>query len=244
MGNKLTRRQILKGTGAAILGTAGVTATTNTAAAHTIGTASYTTDNLNVRSGVGTENSVVATAEKYTGMHTVDGPWNEDGYTWWEVETNGDSDNGRVRGYAVEQYQAHADFSFPATGYVSSDYGQRSSGFHGGVDIANDTGTYIYSSRAGTAYTRYEAGGCGNYIVIDHGGGYETLYCHLNDFAVSNGEYVGRHEHIGYMGSTGNSTGPHVHFEVNYNNEEQFVTGDQGEEVYAKSGMPKNYSGI
>lgn len=244
MSNEIDRRKFLKASSATILGAAGATAATGTAAAHSVGTAAYTTDNLNIRSGVGLENDVIYTAEKYTGLYVEDGPWNEDGYTWWRVRVNGDSDNGRFEGYCVERYTAHADFSFPATGYVSSTYyDSRSSGQHNAVDVANDTGTPVVAARAGTAYT-YWGDACGNYVVVDHGGGYETIYCHLNDFSVSDGQWVDRHEQIGLMGSTGHSTGPHVHFEVNYNGDEVFVTGDQGEEVYARSGMPKNYSGI
>jgi hypothetical protein len=74
-------------------------------------------------------------------------------------------------------------------------------------------GTPVLASASGTAYRYYEAGGAGNYIVIDHGGGWKTYYFHLSVFSVANGAGVRQGQQIGTTGSTGNSTGAHIHYE-------------------------------
>ena len=135
---------------------------------------------------------------------------------------------------AVSPAQA-ASFVYPATGTITSDYyDERSSGYHEAVDIANDKYTNIYSSRGGY-HTQYYASGCGNYSVIDHGGGYETYYCHLNSWVAGNGTNVSDCQHIAEMGTTGNSTGDHVHFEIKYNGDNQYISGSEGDYVYACS---------
>ena len=106
--------------------------------------------------------------------------------------------------------------------YLSSPYGWRvppaegASSFHGGVDLAGDEGTPIYATRSGyvyrTGYTEYN----GYYVGVDHGDGFASAYLHLTHYIVSVGEYVSQGQVIGYMGSTGVSTGPHLHFTVYY----------------------------
>lgn len=121
----------------------------------------------------------------------------------------------------------------PATGgwrqpcsykYISSAYGSRGGGFHNGVDFAASSGTPIYASRSGTVTTataKKDANGnyisYGNYVVINHGDGYSSLYAHMTYYVVSTGQHVSQGELIGYVGSTGNSSGPHLHFTVFYN---------------------------
>ncbi|MEV6104925.1 M23 family metallopeptidase [Streptomyces sp. NPDC051940] len=78
-------------------------------------------------------------------------------------------------------------------------------------------GTPVLASASGTAYRYYEAGGAGNYVVIDHGGGWKTYYFHLSSYAISHGQYVSQGQTIGYTGSTGNSSGAHIHYEQLYN---------------------------
>ncbi|HBV33494.1 TPA: hypothetical protein DIC39_02280 [Patescibacteria group bacterium] len=86
---------------------------------------------------------------------------------------------------------------------------------HTGVDLANSTGTPIYAADDGVVQTAgWNQGGYGNYIIIDHGQGLATLYGHNSKLLVSRGERVTRGQLIALMGSTGRSTGPHVHFEV------------------------------
>lgn len=93
---------------------------------------------------------------------------------------------------------------------------------HIAIDINCPSGTGIYAAEAGTVTVIPNRGnGYGNYIIINHGNGMQTLYGHLSGFAVSNGQWVSRGQQIGYEGSTGWSTGPHLHFEVKINGANQ-----------------------
>ncbi|MFA6027694.1 MAG: peptidoglycan DD-metalloendopeptidase family protein [Patescibacteria group bacterium] len=93
---------------------------------------------------------------------------------------------------------------------------------HIAIDVNCASGTPIYAAESGTATVIPNRGnGYGNYIIINHGNGMQTLYGHMTGFAVSNGQYVTRGQQIGYEGSTGWSTGPHLHFEVKINGANQ-----------------------
>ena len=89
--------------------------------------------------------------------------------------------------------------------------------FHAGEDIPAGYGAEILAAASGTVVTAGWVSGYGNYTVIDHGGGLMTAYGHQSSFAVSVGDVVTQGQVIGYVGSTGNSTGPHLHFEVYVN---------------------------
>ncbi len=90
--------------------------------------------------------------------------------------------------------------------------------FHAGLDFAAPLGTPIYATADGVVVKAdFNAGGYGNHVVIDHGYGYETLYGHMYKIKVKPGETVKRGEVIGWVGSTGKSTGPHCHYEVHKN---------------------------
>ena len=90
--------------------------------------------------------------------------------------------------------------------------------FHAGEDIGAPSGTPILAADSGIATVIPDNGnGYGNYVIINHGGGRTTLYAHMSGFAVSNGASATQGQTIGYVGSTGNSTGPHLHFEVRVN---------------------------
>ncbi|HTX58138.1 MAG TPA: peptidoglycan DD-metalloendopeptidase family protein [Verrucomicrobiae bacterium] len=114
-------------------------------------------------------------------------------------------------------------FSWPITGPITSPFGWRSNPFgggpefHPGLDIAAPTGTTVTAAAAGTVIMAQWYGGYGNYILIDHGGGWSTGYGHLSAIYVSNGQTVARGQAIGAVGTTGQSTGPHLHFEVRFN---------------------------
>lgn len=89
---------------------------------------------------------------------------------------------------------------------------------HKGVDIGAPYGSNIYAAADGKVLVAgYNTGGYGNYVVIDHGGGFSTLYGHASSLCVSSGQIVSRGQLIAKCGSTGNSTGPHVHFEIHVN---------------------------
>jgi murein DD-endopeptidase MepM/ murein hydrolase activator NlpD len=90
-------------------------------------------------------------------------------------------------------------------------------GRHPGIDLHASYGDPIYACRAGTVVSAGWEGGYGNAVVIDHGGGMATLYAHQSRMAVSAGQQVSAGQVIGYIGSTGDSTGPHLHFEVRIN---------------------------
>lgn len=109
---------------------------------------------------------------------------------------------------------------WPARGDVSSPYGLRWNGsdFHPGIDIANDMGTPIMATADGVVTTAgWNDGGYGNMVDIDHGNGIMTRYGHAMQVTVTAGQHVRRGQVIAYMGSTGFSTGPHVHYEVRIN---------------------------
>ena len=103
---------------------------------------------------------------------------------------------------------------------ITSPYGyrfhpiQKVNRFHSGIDIGAAYGTGIVAAESGTVIKAAWNGGYGKCIVIDHGGGIYTLYGHCSQINVSVGQSVSRGEQIGLIGSTGNSTGPHLHFEV------------------------------
>ncbi len=105
----------------------------------------------------------------------------------------------------------------PHTHSISSYMEWRWGRMHNGIDIAGggDYGQPFVAADGGTVtWAGNDGGGYGNYVIVDHGNGYETVYAHACELAVSTGEYVSQGQTLGYIGSTGNSTGPHLHFEV------------------------------
>ena len=88
---------------------------------------------------------------------------------------------------------------------------------HTGIDYNASRGDPIAASAAGTVIFVGPFGGYGNTVIIDHGGGYTTLYAHMSSFNVSNGAGVSAGDTVGFVGSTGVSTGPHLHFEIRVN---------------------------
>lgn len=119
---------------------------------------------------------------------------------------------------------SNAAWITPVSGYyISSAFGYRkaptagASTYHQGIDMACPQGTPIYATRAGTV-TRasYQAGGAGYYVAIDHGDGFGSIYMHMTHYVVSAGQKVSAGQLIGYVGSTGVSTGAHLHFGISY----------------------------
>ena len=110
----------------------------------------------------------------------------------------------------------------PVSGIITSRYGRRSRGNHTGLDIATSTGTTIVAAAAGTVtYSGNNGGGLGNYVKISHGNGVETVYAHCSKLYVTAGQTVAQGEAIAAVGSTGNSTGPHLHLEIRVNGASQ-----------------------
>ena len=88
---------------------------------------------------------------------------------------------------------------------------------HNGIDMACASGTPIYATRSGTVtVASYQAGGAGNYVSINHGDGFSSIYMHMTHYIVYVGQQVSKGQVIGYVGSTGISTGPHLHFGISY----------------------------
>jgi len=108
---------------------------------------------------------------------------------------------------------ASGAFAWPTRGYISQYFRT----YHRGLDIANAIGTPIAASDGGyVTFAGWSNVGYGYMVQIDHGNGFSTLYAHLSQWYVSPGQSVARGQIIGAMGSTGNSTGPHLHFEIRY----------------------------
>ena len=114
----------------------------------------------------------------------------------------------------VSRYLNVGRSCWPTGGSISSVYGWRWGSFHSGIDIANDYGSPLRTIRSGIVTGVGYEGGYGNLITIDHGNGMVTRYGHCASFNVSYGQRVVAGQVIGEVGSTGFSTGPHVHFEV------------------------------
>ena len=149
--------------------------------------------------------------------------WAEEAALKQQQQQGGTGGTGGTGGATTQYPSASGSFIYPCSFvYISSPYGYRDhpeSGqyhFHGGVDFAAYQGTPVYATASGTVsvstYNQYN----GNYITIAHSGGYSSMYLHLLSSTVSAGQYVSQGQVIGYVGSTGTSTGPHLDFRILY----------------------------
>jgi murein DD-endopeptidase MepM/ murein hydrolase activator NlpD len=136
------------------------------------------------------------------------------------MQAASDSIAARLRSGTGYPGQAGGCQARPVPGGISSGFGMRYhpvlgyNRMHTGVDMRASSGDPIHACRAGVVVIAGSQGGYGNTVVIDHGGGMATLYAHQSRIAVSVGQIVNAGDVIGYVGSTGMSTGPHLHFEV------------------------------
>ena len=130
--------------------------------------------------------------------------------------------NGELREASTRDWMrlAAAPTLWPVQGRITGSFGERidpfsgEGAFHRGVDIASDIGTKIVAPADGVVEYSDLMNGYGRTIVIDHGNGISTLYGHLSGFAVSPGQLIHRGDTLGYVGQSGRSTGPHLHYEV------------------------------
>ncbi len=108
--------------------------------------------------------------------------------------------------------------AWPVTGKITSYFGPRWGSLHAGIDIWNEkeSQAVIRAARAGKVVKVEYDHGYGNHVVLDHGDGIETYYAHMSEITVNTGDWVSQGAKLGYMGSTGNSTGYHLHFEIRY----------------------------
>ncbi|MEO7837558.1 MAG: peptidoglycan DD-metalloendopeptidase family protein [Acidimicrobiales bacterium] len=116
-------------------------------------------------------------------------------------------------------------FIWPLRGRISSEYGPRWGGFHSGIDIAQSAGAPIVAAKDGVVAFAGWMDGYGNFVLVDHGGGYVTGYAHNSKLAASRGDTVDQGQAIAYVGSTGRSTGNHLHYEVRVDGKPQNPRG-------------------
>jgi murein DD-endopeptidase MepM/ murein hydrolase activator NlpD len=122
-----------------------------------------------------------------------------------------------AQGQSSSTTPSSAGLIWPVSGPVTSPFGWRWGRLHEGIDIGVSYGTPIHAAASGTViYCAWESG-YGNLTVLDHGGNLATAYGHQSSIAVGCGQHVAQGDVIGYVGSTGHSTGPHLHFEVRVN---------------------------
>jgi murein DD-endopeptidase MepM/ murein hydrolase activator NlpD len=118
-------------------------------------------------------------------------------------------------GYLIDLEEEGCNYVHPFRGRVTSKYGWRRSRWHKGIDIKLDIGDPVYAAFDGVVrMQRYNPGGYGNYVLIRHYNGLETIYGHLSEAIVVRNQTVRAGQIIGFGGSTGRSTGPHLHFET------------------------------
>lgn len=131
--------------------------------------------------------------------------------SWKKLDAVQVSTSGPI---SIPSIQPIAKFTFTSAYGVRSDPFQGSAAMHAGIDLASPTGTPIYATADGVVDRAEWFGGYGNMVQIEHGKGIATRYGHMSKIAAREGERVKRGDLIGYVGSTGRSTGSHLHYEV------------------------------
>ena len=125
-----------------------------------------------------------------------------------------------IKGTTFASYTVSAPVAVPVSGRLTSPFGYRTNpvsgnyGFHTGIDIAAPEGTPVAAAYAGRVTSVGEDDVWGKFVLIEHSDGFETYYCHLSEIYVSEGTVLRKSETLGLVGSTGWSTGPHLHFEI------------------------------
>ncbi len=136
--------------------------------------------------------------------------------------------------------EASACFTWPVSGRITTTwYSMRSYGYHGAIDIGAGYWTRVSPARWGTVSYRGWYGSYGNLVIVGHGSGWSTYYAH--NIAFGSSGYVTRSSTISYIGSTGNSTGPHCHFEIRRYGVKQYIPGYYGQYLYKGSFVNRFY---
>ncbi|MEE8166611.1 MAG: LysM peptidoglycan-binding domain-containing M23 family metallopeptidase [Myxococcota bacterium] len=125
-----------------------------------------------------------------------------------------DMREARQRARASARQQTSLSFSWPVRGRLSSSFGWRRGRSHEGIDIAASRGTAIFAAESGRVIHSGRMGGYGRVVIVKHAGSYRTVYAHASRLMVRKGDFVERGQKIAEVGTTGRSTGPHVHFEI------------------------------
>lgn len=123
-------------------------------------------------------------------------------------------DEIRRRARSAAREQTSLQFVWPVRGRLSSRFGMRKGKPHEGIDVVAARGTPIYAAEAGRVIHSGRLGSYGKVVIVKHAGAYRTVYAHANKLLVRKGEFVERGQKVAEVGSTGRSTGPHVHFEI------------------------------
>jgi murein DD-endopeptidase MepM/ murein hydrolase activator NlpD len=126
---------------------------------------------------------------------------------------------------ALAQREAALDFVWPVRGTLSSRYGWRGGERHEGIDISARSGTKIRAAEAGRVILSGRLGGYGRVVIVKHAGHYSTVYAHNRKNRVEKGAFVEKGQVIGEVGSSGNASGPHLHFEIRRRREPQDPLG-------------------
>ena len=153
---------------------------------------------------------------------------------------------GWILGLGALSAQAAGEFIWSISGRITSTWRYQSGGVHSGsADIANVSWTPIGASRHGSSYAFYQSGGCGNGVKITHTAGYHTIYCHFVKWPSVGSQSVGTNQVIGYVGSTGNSTGPHLHYGLFRYGTRLVIPGlNFGQWVTRGQAVPGSYAGL
>lgn len=139
-----------------------------------------------------------------------------------DLQAAADALTAQIKDYGNSDSPYSGSMIWPVSGHISCEYGYRYCPYHGyelhtGIDIAVGTGTSVKAASSGVVRQAYYNSSYGNMVLIDNGGGIYTLYAHNSSLLVSAGQKVSQGQVIARSGNTGNSTGPHVHFEVRVN---------------------------
>jgi murein DD-endopeptidase MepM/ murein hydrolase activator NlpD len=124
------------------------------------------------------------------------------------------SDETRKRARASARQQTSLQFGWPVRGRLSSKFGRRRGRPHEGIDVAAKRGTPIFASESGRVIHSGRLGSYGKVVIVKHAGAFRTVYAHASKLLVKKGEFVEKGQKVAEVGSTGRSTGPHVHFEI------------------------------
>lgn len=134
---------------------------------------------------------------------------------WARTSADGVAGPATIRALSTPPRRSPFSFALPVRAAIGDRFGPRGDHFHPGIDFPAPPGTPVFAARSGrVTWATWRSGGYGNLVSVAHGGGVRTMYAHLSSIAVGRGRRVATGTLLGRVGSTGLSTGPHLHFEV------------------------------